>query len=153
MKEQYIKIDEHGAKFYYSDKEMTVFHREDGPAVEWADGYKAWCINNKLHREDGPAIERVDGTRCWYVDGTRHREDGPAVEDADGRKVWWVNGERHREDGPAVERTDGSKAWFINGKEFLTEDEFNDRNKPVEFTLDEIAEKMGVSVDLIKIKK
>jgi len=38
-------------------------HREDGPAIEWADGSKEWWINEKLHREDGPAIEWADGTK------------------------------------------------------------------------------------------
>jgi hypothetical protein len=63
-----------------------------------------------------------------------------------------INGKCHREDGPAVEYTNGSKAWYINGKR-LTEEEFNTRMNPVELTLDEIAEKFGVSVDKLKIKK
>ena len=59
----------------------------------------------------------------------------------------------HREDGPAVEYADGShKAWYINDKR-LTEEEFNLRMSPIELTLDEIAEKFGVSVDKLKIKK
>jgi len=24
-------------------------HREDGPAIEWANGSKSWLINDKLH--------------------------------------------------------------------------------------------------------
>ena len=27
-------------------------HREDGPAVIWADGDKEWWLNGRLHRED-----------------------------------------------------------------------------------------------------
>jgi hypothetical protein len=106
MKEQFIHIDEDGDKLYYSDREMKIRHREDGPAVEWSDGYKAWWLNGKLHREDGPAIEHVNG----------------------------------------------DKSWWLNGK-YLTEEEFNARMNPVEITLDEIAEKFGVSVDKLKIKK
>ena len=34
MKAQYIKIDESGNKFYYFDREMTIHHHEDGPAIE-----------------------------------------------------------------------------------------------------------------------
>ena len=67
-------------------------HREDGPAVEWADGYKEWYINGKRHREDGPAIETADGYKWWYIDGKRHREDGPAIEYANGNKGWWIDG-------------------------------------------------------------
>src|SRR3990167_6610767 len=46
-----------------------------------------------LHREDGPAVERADGTKYWYRDGKCHREDGPAVEYADdGEKYWYLDG-------------------------------------------------------------
>ena len=108
MKEQFIHIDTNGNKFYYSDREMKIRHRDEGPAVEWVNGYKA-----------------------WYLNGKRHREDGPAIEFAKGYKEWWLNGEQ------------------------LTEEEFNARMNPadVELTLDEIAEKFGVSVDKLKIKK
>ena len=75
MTPQYIKITENGKKIYYKDKEMTIIHREDGPAVEFTDGYKAWYINGKRHREDGPAIEYVSeteyvsGTKEWFING------------------------------------------------------------------------------------
>ena len=91
-------------------------HREDGPAVERADGSKAWFLNGKYHREDGPAVESVTRRKEWYLNGKRHREDGPAIEYVDGTKEWYLNGELHREDGPAVEFTDGTKHWFLNGK-------------------------------------
>ena len=129
-KEQYIHTDEFGDKFYYSDREMTILHREDGPAIEWADGGKEWLLNGKLHREDGPAIE-------WSC----------------GRKEWYLNGKLHREDGPAIEWADGNKTWYLNGQ-FLIEKEFNTRMNPVtELTLDEIARKFNVSVDKLKIRK
>ena len=129
MKEQFIYVNGYGSKFYYSDREMKI-----------------------LHREDGPAIERANGTKMWWVDGKRHREDGPAVEWSNGTKSWWVDGKRHREDGPAIERYDGTKEWWVDGNE-LTEDEFNARMNPVELTLEDIAEKFGVSVEQLKIKK
>jgi len=130
QKEQFIHVNDNDTKFYYSDRKMTTLHREDGPAIEWASGTKAWYLNGKYHREDGPAIEYDSGTKAWYLNGKRHREDGPAIE--------WA---------------DGSKSWYINGKE-LTEEEFNARMNPVtELTLDEIASKFGVSVSKLKIKK
>jgi len=130
QKEQFIFVNEYGTKRYYSDREMT-----------------------KLHREDGPAYEDADGSREWFINGKRHREDGPAIEYADGSKAWYLNGERHREDGPAVEGNSRYKAWYINGEQ-LSEDEFNTRTNPVtELTLDEIASKFGVNVSKLKIKK
>jgi hypothetical protein len=69
MKPQYIEIDEYGNKFYFSDKEMQICHREDGPACEYSDGTKTWFINDNYHREDGPAIEYSDGTKAWYLSG------------------------------------------------------------------------------------
>jgi hypothetical protein len=57
----------------------------------------------EYHREDGPAVELANGNKFWYLNGQYHREDGPAVELANGYKEWWLNGQYHREDGPAVE--------------------------------------------------
>ena len=57
-------------------------------------GDKSWYLNGKCHREDGPAIEYADGNKIWYLNGERHREDGPAVEYANGHKEWWLNGKR-----------------------------------------------------------
>jgi hypothetical protein len=76
-------------------------------------------LNGRLHREDGPAIEYADGTKEWYLNDRRHREDGPAIEYADGSKEWYLNDRRHREDGPAVEWADGEKEWYINGVEII----------------------------------
>ena len=56
-------------------------HREDGPAIEYANGNKVWYINDKLHREDGPAVEYANGDKEWYINGKRHREDGPRQRD------------------------------------------------------------------------
>ena len=72
-----------------------------------------WYLNDKYHREDGPAIEYADGDRVWYLNGKLHREDGPAVEWADGTKEWYLNGKRHRDDGlPAIEYADGGRVWY-----------------------------------------
>ena len=56
------------------------------------NGTKCWYLNGKFHREDGPAIEYADGDKRWYLKGNLHREDGPAVEDANGDKRWYLNG-------------------------------------------------------------
>ena len=123
-----------------TDKKGTVrwywkgrLHREDGPAIEWANGTKEWYRNGVqvepfTESMDPDELEALatsvigpqpetdrDGTVHWYWRGQLHREDGPAVEWADGSKVWYRNGQCHREDGPAVEYTSGSKAWYRNG--------------------------------------
>ncbi len=81
---------------YYS--ESGDWHREDGPAVEWANGDKEWHVNGKLHREDGPAIEWADGTHYWYLNGKLHRTNGPAVELPNGDRYWYLNGIKYTED-------------------------------------------------------
>ena len=63
------KIDSDGNKYWYNAK--GELHREDGPAVEWADGSNYWFINGKLHREDGPAFENINGDNYWYINGER----------------------------------------------------------------------------------
>ena len=107
-KEQFIHIDGDGNKRYFSDRKMTIYHREDGPAYEASNGDREWLVDNKLHREDGPAVEWVCGHREWYINDKCHREDGPAIEWGDGNKTWCLNGE------------------------YLTEEQFNARMNPVE---------------------
>ena len=51
MKAQYIKIDERGHKSYYFDREMKILHREDGPAIEYSNGNKDWCLNGEFVSE------------------------------------------------------------------------------------------------------
>ena len=46
-----------------------VYHRENGPALEYTEGSKAWFKNGKLHRENGPAVEYSDGDKRWYLNG------------------------------------------------------------------------------------
>jgi len=46
MTTQYIIKNREGT-FYFKNKEMTINHREDGPAVEYADGSKYWWLNGK----------------------------------------------------------------------------------------------------------
>ncbi len=91
MTTQYILKNDNGT-FYHKDKEMNIFHRVDGPAIEWAIGSKHWYLNGKRHREDGPAVEYANGTKYWYLNDQLHREDGHAIEYADGSKYWYLNG-------------------------------------------------------------
>lgn len=55
---------------------------EDGNRI-WRNGWK------NLHREDGPAVEHEDGYKAYYRDGRRHRIEGPAVQ-LEHCKQWWV---------------------------------------------------------------
>ena len=90
-------------------------HCETGPAVQYADGTKAWYLEGKRHRVGGPAVEYADGSKSWFLDGKQHRVDGPAVEYASGSKEWYLEDKRHRVDGPALEYF-GTKAWYLEGK-------------------------------------
>ena len=40
------EIDSYGTIYYYND--LNQFHREDGPAIEYADGTKYWYRNGQL---------------------------------------------------------------------------------------------------------
>jgi hypothetical protein len=152
MQEQYIWIDTYGNKYYYKDREMTMLHRLDGPAIERADGTKEWYVDGKRHRLDGPAYEQADGYKEWYVDGKLHRLDGPAIEWSNGSKEWYVDGKLHRLDGPAMIWANGDKEWWVDG-ECLTEEKFLALTAPLELTLEDIASKFGVDVSKVKIMK
>ena len=97
MNTQYI-IKNGKSTFYYSDKQMT-----------------------KLHREDGPAIENVNGIKEWLLNGQYHREDGPAIEYATGDKEWWLNGKCMTEQEHS-KRTKKISTIEINGKSFTVEE-------------------------------
>tara|TARA_Y100001956_G_scaffold56034_1_gene55020 strand:- start:172 stop:408 length:237 start_codon:yes stop_codon:yes gene_type:complete len=40
-----------------------------------SNGNKCWWLNGKLHREDGPAIEWADGDKWWYLNGEEVTEE------------------------------------------------------------------------------
>ena len=61
------------------------------------DNIEFWYFNDELHREDGPALEYADGTKVWYLNGKLHRENGPAIEFPDGSKSWFLNGSQYSE--------------------------------------------------------
>jgi len=116
----------------------------------YPNGDKCWYLNGMFHREDGPAIEYANGDKRWYMNGKLHREDGPAIDCADGSKHWYLNGKLHREDGPAIDCADGDKLWYLNGEE-LTEEEFNLRMNPVkELTVAEISKLLGYEVKIVR---
>ena len=157
MKITKVIDDNNTIRWYNEDGQL---HREDGPAVEWANGDKFWCINGQFHREDGPAIEYANGAKSWWINDQLHREDGPAIEYANGDKLWWINGEELTEEEfnkrtqphAVAEWADGTKKWYLNGQlhredgpalewadgvkfwylngEELTEEEFNRRTQP-----------------------
>jgi hypothetical protein len=57
------KIDKYGHKCWYNAD--GKFHRDDGPAIEYAHGDKFWFQHGEFHRNDGPAIEYANGDTKW----------------------------------------------------------------------------------------
>jgi hypothetical protein len=106
----------------------------DNPVID-ENGDKCWINASGLfHRDDGPAVECANGAKYWFQHDERHRTDGPAVEWPDGGKHWFQHGKRHRTDGPAVNWADGDKSWYLNGHQltfdqWLDEVEIPDENK------------------------
>ena len=62
-----IEVDKWGARCYYNTNGQL--HRENGPAIEYADGSKSWYKNDQYHRTDGPAIDWTRGRKEWYING------------------------------------------------------------------------------------
>ena len=85
-------VDEKGTVRWYKDADCTILHKEDGPAVVYADGEESWWFDGDIHRTNGPAVVYADGTKEWRQRGQVHRVDGPAIEWANGAKEWWRNG-------------------------------------------------------------
>ena len=127
IKKYYVTVDDEGTTRWYKDAKCKILHRENGPAVQYADG-----------------------TKCWYQNDLFHRTDGPAIEWSYGTKSWWQNGQYHRTDGPAIERADGYKFWYIDGV-YMTEAEFLTATQPVvELTVADVEKLVGKRVKIIK---
>ena len=47
--------------------------------------------NGQIHREDGPAVEYANGSVSWYNQGDNHRDDGPAIVHSYGRHLYYFN--------------------------------------------------------------
>jgi hypothetical protein len=67
-----VKTKNNGCIRYYNDNHVP--HREDGPAIEYPNGYKLYCINGKIHREDGPASIYPDGSKNYYLSGKNYTD-------------------------------------------------------------------------------
>jgi hypothetical protein len=63
------------------------------------NGDKVWKLpSGDLHREDGPAVECINGYKAWFLNGNLHNKDGPAIEWGSGSKEWWyLNGIEYTE--------------------------------------------------------
>jgi len=66
--------------------------------IKYVNGYQAWYKNGLIHRDDGPAVIWADGTQFWYRYGECHREDGPAVVGTGSEPRWWLNGKHYSKD-------------------------------------------------------
>ena len=114
-----------------------------GATKEWHT--KEWHFNGKYHREDGPAIEFANGGKQWYLNGLLHRKDGPAIEWDNGSRYWYLNGKIHRVDGPAVEYVNGDKDWYLNDKLYTESDyhkKIEEMVKGSEVTFEEFMEEI-----------
>ena len=135
-KDGYRVEDTYGNILWYDKKGRH--HRTDGPASEYAVGYKEWSVNgikmseegfNKWRAKHNPIkesradiIKQLASMELPYkvdVVGNEYykTKDGYRVEYVDGYKAWYnTNGRPHRLDGPAEEYANGNKAWYVDGE-------------------------------------
>ena len=65
----------YSAKIWLKDGKILKMHRE------FTSGSNGWLnADAKWHREDGPAFEYADGTKRFFLDGIEYDEHGYAVE-------------------------------------------------------------------------
>lgn len=67
MKEYTVRLNEGNTLWYYKGE----LHRDEGPAIECANGDRFYYQHGKLHRVDGPAVIRANGDEQYYIMGTR----------------------------------------------------------------------------------
>lgn len=74
--EGHCLIKSSGNQYWF--KKGRASHREDGPAVIWADGDEYWWCNNLIHRIGGPAglIETEDEQEHqFWIHGFPYEEE------------------------------------------------------------------------------
>ena len=74
---------------------LDIFNKQVFCVTRFGDKY--WFLNGKRHRENGPAIEYANEDRVWWLNGKLHRENGPAIEFPNGSKWWYLNGIEYSE--------------------------------------------------------
>jgi len=80
------EITSSGTIYYYND--LNQFHREDGPAIEHADGDKHWFRNDQIHREDGPACEYADGKKEYWLLGIQYATEKDYLKQLKLKAFW-----------------------------------------------------------------
>lgn len=53
--------------FWYKEN-TDIYHKEDGPAIEYYTGEKVWYKDGKCHRIEGPAVQYGNGTKQYWLD-------------------------------------------------------------------------------------
>ena len=92
MIEYTVRVCDNGDNFWYLNDKR---HREDGPAIEWADGTTHWLLHGRLHRDDGPAIERANGDKHWFLNGKEVTEQEVMKSSCVG-KIVEIDGKKYR---------------------------------------------------------
>lgn len=69
-----VEVDDKGTKNYYN-LNCRQLDRNDGPAVEYADGGKLYYKNGQLHNESGPAIQWANGDRYYFLNDVEVSEE------------------------------------------------------------------------------
>ena len=83
-------LRQNGDTEYFHD---DVRHRNNYPAIIYADGGTEWWSNGLRHRLIYPAVILQDGTRMWYHYGKLHRTlHRPAVIFGNGKLEYWEDG-------------------------------------------------------------
>jgi hypothetical protein len=50
---------------------MRIKLSNGGELFESYHGNSFYYLNGKMHREDGPAVEYANGNKCWYLNDER----------------------------------------------------------------------------------
>ena len=108
------RITKHAMYWYYYGK----IHRDNEPAIIYANDNKEWLQFGEWHRQDDlPTHEYKDGTRMWFSGLHLHRLTGPAIELPNGGRRWYVNGQLHG--SPAI-TDDICEHWYHHGQHIKT---------------------------------
>jgi hypothetical protein len=64
-------VTKFGTLYFYVKQGRTIFHNDDGPALEYNRGDVYWMKHGKIHRLDGPAACYRSGDEEWFIEGIK----------------------------------------------------------------------------------
>lgn len=74
MTKYYVKVGL-SLESWHKNPTRPLLHRIAGPAESNSAGGECWMRSGRFHRSDGPAVTYTDGYESYWLDGVQYTKD------------------------------------------------------------------------------